>query len=78
MLDPSTRSLTDDEVLKLLEDKMEEKPEFAKKIVDAIVEKLDQKFGRRQGDIFFELEELQKNQKRSSTSLRITTSDSTL
>ena len=62
MPDHSIRSLTDDEVLKLLEDRVEDKPEFAAKLADAIAErlapKLDEKFGFQQGWMTDKLEEL--------------------
>ena len=63
MPDYSTETLSDHD-LSTLAVLMADDPKFAAKLADAIAERLDEKFGRRQGDIFFELEELQKGQKK--------------
>ena len=63
MLDSITGTLSEHD-LEALAEMMADNPEFAKKLVDAISDKLDEKFGRKQGDIFFELDELKEGQKK--------------
>ncbi len=58
MSDHSTGRLSDDEVLQLLEDRVEENPEFAPKLARAIAKSLDDDFGWQQGYKRDKLEEI--------------------
>ena len=53
----NTETLSEDNIA-LLADIMAENPEFAKKLVDAISKKLDEKFGHQQGWMSETLEDL--------------------
>ena len=57
----SISSLTDEEVLKLVERRVEEKPElFVAKLAEALSERLDEKFGWRQGELADGFESLER------------------
>ena len=57
----SISSLTDEEVLKLVERRVEEEPElFVAKLAEALSERLDEKFGWRQGELADGFESLER------------------